>query len=223
MLLKRTKKIFTAAITLLFVLSIGYFAVLPPTSAWFYQKYDGVEKTFIFGTLSVDNTYTANATIELQAATKLEDPNETLFNDVIQVETVVAHNTGNLPARVYLTVNNNVALPGGLNYFFFEDTDTGTTVRDKIAGKNIITSGNAFATYTALNLFNVGNGVNNNYGRYILVQPGATKTLSIAFWVDYNAAKLLGLENTSNVTEYTNDSFQIKLNAVQDTDGAFTR
>jgi hypothetical protein len=222
MLLKRTKKIFTAAISLLFVLSIGYFAVLPPTSAWFYQKYDGVQKSFIFGSLAVQSDYTQSASIDLPDATKLEDNGETLFDQVIQVETINAQNTGNLPARVYLTVTQNSGNPAGLHYFYYDDSDTGTTVRDKIAGKNIITPGNASATYTALNLYNVGNGVNNNYGHYILVQPGEAKTLKIAFWVDYNAVGST-LGNTSNVAALTYNNVQITLSGVQDTDGAFTR
>ncbi len=219
---KKAKKALTVAMTALLVLCVGYFAALPPTSAWFYQRHEGTEKTFIFGRLELGEDFTAEETIDLPAATKLEDPGEILFDDVLHIVEVECQNTGSLPARVYTTVNGNTALPNGLRFFFYEDGDTGAALKDKVAGKSVITENDAAATYAALDNYNKGAG-GNDAGRYILVMPGETKIARIAFWADYNVVGST-LENTSNVSEhYTYGPFEIIMHAVQHTDGAFTR
>lgn len=231
MMHKKTKHILTVAVAALFVLSVGYFAVLPPTSAYFYQKKEDT-KTFVFGTLNVDQTYTSTD-IVLPAATKLEDPTETHFNDVADVFSISAENKGTFPARVYATVNNNEDLSNGLHYFFYEEadkSDINTPVKDVIKNmkfkmngvdNSIISNDDNAGTYSALKDYNVGTG-GKDAGRYVIVKPGETKILHIAFWVDYNAIQA-GLDNTDNVTEYVQDDIPIKLSAVQNTDGAFTR
>ncbi len=222
MLRKKAKNISAMAVTVLFVLSIGYFAVLPPTSAWFYQKYDGVEHTFIFGTLDVNQDFDVPVTLDLPAATKLEDPGETLFDESLHIETITAQNTGSFPARVYLKIAAKTGNLNGFHYFFYYDKDAeaGDTVKDIIAGKITISDNNA--TYTALNLYNVGNGVNNNYGRFIVIQPHTTETLKIAFWTDYTVVGD-SLKITDNVTVHYNYDVNITLSAGQNTDGWFTR
>ena len=89
MMHKRTKNIFTLMIAALFVLSVGYFAVLPPTSAWFYDDRE-YQKSFIFGTLSLNPVFLYDETIDLTAATKLEDPQEILFDEAIHIVTLSA-------------------------------------------------------------------------------------------------------------------------------------
>ena len=122
-----------------------------------------------------------------------------------------------------MTVNANLDLSNGLHYFFYEDLDTGDTVKQKIAAKSIITENDKTATYLALKAYNLGDGITGgNPGRYIVVQPSTTKVLKVAFWVDYDAVSST-LNNTSSVTQLSYSNISITLHAVQNTDGAFTR
>ena len=222
-LLKKTKKIFTVAISLLFVLSIGYFAVLPPTSAWFYQSLlTDNNRIFVFGTLSGSQTFTGEDDLVLPAATKLESSGgETLFDDVLHIVSITAvnNNSSTIPARVYLTVSPTSGNLDGLRYFFYSADEKVTTVKDLIANKDIIKN-SANDTLTALNNYNNGDGTIGNEGRYVLIQSGETKILKIAFWADYNV-----VGSTLNVAGIAqiNYNVNITLSAVQDTDGAFTR
>ena len=219
---KRMKKVFTSVVSLLFALSIGWFAVLPPTSAWFYQNLHDENEQFIFGILSLNQTYLGDADIDLPAAAKLEDSGDIRFDEALEIVTVDAVNNGTLPARVYLTVTANSGNLTGLHYFFYFDDDTGATVKDKIAGKMTITDGNAASTYAALDAYNTGSGYAGGQGRYIVVPPGTTKVLKIAFWADYNTVGA-PLENTGNVTVYNTYDVHMVLTAGQNTDGWFTR
>lgn len=221
----KIKKIFTVLISVLFALSIGYFAVLPQTSAWFYQNLQDETEEFVFGTLEVNQTFIVPASLDIPAATKLENEavfGETLFDEALQIETITAENIGTLPARVYLTITANSGSLSGLRYFFCDADDAGSTFKDKIANKITITA-NAANTYTALDTYNIGDGVpGGDEGRYIVVQPEEAKIIKIAFWADYD---VVGddLVDTNNVMVHYAYNVKITLNAVQDSDGAFTR
>lgn len=248
----RIKKIWTTAVSLIFALSIAYFAVLPPTSAWFYVNLYDQSKTFTFGDLTFDLPvdYSALQTLDLPAATKLEDPNEvTAFDEALQIETISATNDGSLPARVYLTVTGNRGTPVSLRYFLFTESDYDTdaaavspnentsvmdiirTRKNKYTGldANIITNGYdaaaAAATYGKLEAFNNGDGVTgaSDEGNYVIIPPESTRNVYIAFWVDYNVAGAM-LENVADVdVHYFYDDITITLSAGQDTDGWFDR
>lgn len=228
---KKNVRSLRCAAAFLFVACFVYIAALPATSAWFYVQYDGVKKDFIFGDLDVVQTYTSTETIELYAATKLEDTGEYLFDDVLQIVQIDAANEGTLPARVYFSIDEGTGNPAGLRYYFFEDGDAENEmlqagpVKRKISAQNLIIPGNNAATNAALALYNFGTGTGNSQGRYISIAPGVTKTLKIAFWADYNAVGLPStLEDTDNVAaHYVYNAVKITLHAAQDTDGAFVR
>jgi hypothetical protein len=240
----RNKRIFSAAVSLLFAMSVAYFAVLPPTSAWFYVNLYDDSKSFTFGTFDfeVPVEYFAHQDIDLPAATKLEDPAESVaFNEAMHIETISATNDGSLPARIYLTVSGNRGTPQSLHYFMYLATDYDAaaaaasenettslmdvirTRKNKFTGldANIITNGNAGATYTALNAFNFGDGDTgvSDEGNYVVIPPKTTTDIYIAFWADYNQVGD-ALKVTADVdVHYTYDNIQIKLIAGQDTDG----
>lgn len=242
----RIKKIWTTAVSLIFTLSIAYFAVLPPTSAWFYVNLYDQSKTFTFGDLTFDLPvdYSALQTLDLPAATKLEDPNEvTAFDEALQIETISATNDGSLPARVYLTVTGNRGTPVSLRYFMYTESDYDTdaaavspnentsvmdiirTRKNKYTGDpaNIIDNNNPIPTYEALETFNTGAGVADDEGNYVIIPPKSTKDIYIAFWVDYNE-KGADLVDTDNVTmHHEYNDIKITLSAGQDTDGWFSR
>lgn len=245
---RRTKKAFMSLVSLLFALSIGYFAVLPPTSAWFYQQLYNVDnKEFIFGTwdFSLPVTYFADQDIHLPAATKLEDPNEIAFDEAMHIETISATNNSTLPARIYLTVTGNRGTPDeSLYYFLFTDSDydnaaaaanpenVTTTLMDIIRSRknkytdllaNIITNYDYINTYINLNRFNIGDGISGlsaDEGNYVVIPPEETTNIYIAFWVDYNVVGA-DLEDTNNVSEYYTYDITIQLSAGQNTDGWF--
>lgn len=246
----RIKKIWTTTVSLIFALSIAYFAVLPPTSAWFYVNLYDQSKSFIFGDLTFDLPvdYIDPQTLDLPAATKLEDPDEvTAFDKALQIETISATNDGSLPARVYLTVTGNRGTPVSLRYFLFTESDYDTdaaavssnentsvmdiirTRKNKYTGldANIITNGYdaaaAAATYAKLETFNTGDGVPNDEGNYVIIPPESTRNVYIAFWVDYNVAGAT-LEDVTNIdVHYSYSDIGITLSAGQDTDGWFSR
>lgn len=210
----RNKRIFSACVSLLFAMSVAYFAVLPPTSAWFYVNLYDDGNTFIFGTLEIPSDYLGAATIDLPAATRLDDPNETLFDEALHIVEVQAENSGTLPARVYLIVAEDIENSPGLHYFFYEDNDTGDTVKEKIAQKGI-------ETYAELDVYNNGTGDEDDYGHYIVFQPGEEKAIKIAFWADYNEVDV-GLYG-GVIKEHANYDLDITLRAGQDTDDWFIR
>ncbi len=243
----KVKKIFTGAMSLLFALCLTYFAVLPPTSAWFYVRLIEDEKTFIFGTLTFDTPveYFDAKTIDLPAATKLEDPDEAIaFDRALYIEEISATNDGSLPARVYLTVTRTGGIPAEFHYFFFDESaydaaaqavrpgkptsvmDIIRTRKNQYTGQdaNIITDGNAAATYTALNSYNLGDGVSGigDEGNYVIVPPNSTRKIYIAFWADYNVTGAT-LETTTIDEHYTYDNIVLTLKAGQDTPGWFDR
>lgn len=243
----RMKKIWTTTVSLIFALSIAYFAVLPPTSAWFYVNLYDESKSFIFGDLTFDLPieYFNDQTIDLPAATKLEDPDEvTAFDEALHIETISAENKGTLPARVYLTVTGDRGTPDiSLRYFMYTESDDDTaaaavepnrptsvmdiirTRKNKYTGDpaDIIENNNPTSTYGALETFNTGAGVADDEGNYVIIPPKSTKDIYIAFWVDYNVAGDT-LEDVAEVNVYYSYSnIEIKLSAGQDTDGWFNR
>ncbi len=241
------KKLFTASVSMIFALCIAYFAILPPTSAWFYVNLYDDGKTFTFGTIDfeVPAVYFDPQTLDLPAATKLEDPAEAIaFDEAIHIEKISATNDGTLPARVYLTVTGSRGTPVSLRYFFYIGSDydaaaaavrpdEATSLMDVIRTRknkytgldaNIITDNNLTATYAALETFNTGIGAlaANDEGNYVVIPPKTPQDIYIAFWVDYNEAGDT-LIDTNDVKIYETYNIQIKLSAGQDSDGWFTR
>ncbi|NLP49033.1 MAG: hypothetical protein GX345_08875 [Clostridiales bacterium] len=236
----KLKKILTAVTAVIFALCISYFAVLPPTAAWFYVSFYSGENKFVIGTLELEpDTYIEEADIVIPAATKLEDPEEIEFDRALHIETIEAENTGSLPARVYVEITKP-ANADELYYFLYSDSDydaaadaidpnRSTSVMDIIRTRkgqysgldaNIITDGDATATYEALEIYNHGApGVAADQGNYVVVPPKTKLQIHLAFWVDYN---IVGetLEDTSVVDDhYSYEGVEIVFIAGLDSDG----
>ena len=120
---KKSKTIFTAVVTALFVLSVSYFALLAPTTAWFYEEdYTTANYQFEFGNFNMSESLqsAANATIPLRAATRFADAGELLFDEVVHVVKVDVSNTGALKGQVKVDVrkqNDNAPdLPSWLKW-----------------------------------------------------------------------------------------------------------
>lgn len=105
---KKSKRVFAAVVAVLMVLSVGYFALLAPTTAWFNQQ-ETILHQFTFGDFDVDEEVTEDIDdeIPLRAATRFADLGEDLFDEVAHVVQVDVTNYGELDANVQVVVKDN--------------------------------------------------------------------------------------------------------------------
>ena len=82
--MNKVKRIMTPIMALVLVLCIGYFSGMSKTSAWFYDSgvIDSGDR-FVFGNLSVNTKFVINHSVIFDAATKLADKNEKLFDRAV--------------------------------------------------------------------------------------------------------------------------------------------
>ena len=75
-------------------------------------------------------------------------------------------------------------------------------------------------TDESLNRYNVGE--DGNSGHYVLLNPGESKTVKIALWVEYDesGAETAFSDNGWQTVDY---GINIKMTATQDADGAMIR
>ena len=143
---KKSKTILTAVVTALFVLSIGYFALLAPTTAWYYQNEDK-ELSFNFGNFDMDApTLQAgeqqNLVVTLRGTTRFADAGESLFDEMTHVVKLNATNdeasemSGSVTVRVkqgdtVMDVDNT----DGLKWFIYSPSSEAATVGAAEANK----------------------------------------------------------------------------------------
>ena len=209
--MSKLKRISALVMALTLVLCVGYFSVMSPTSAWFYDS--GVidsGNSFVFGDVSVNTDYSIKETINFDAATKLDDPEELLFDEVINVDEVSVTNSGTVPARVYANVENKSASKG-LRWFYFTDDmllESGVKRTIEAVLPNL--------TDKALDEYNVG--ADGNSGHYILLQPGETTQVKLAMWIDYD-----DVASSINAGQTLDYDVEITLIASQNVDAAIER
>ena len=104
--MNKVKRIMTPIMALVLVLCIGYFSGMSKTSAWFYDSgvIDSGDR-FVFGNLSVNTKFVINHSVIFDAATKLADKNEKLFDRAVNFDDINVTNSGTIPARVYINVD----------------------------------------------------------------------------------------------------------------------
>ncbi|MBQ7548965.1 MAG: hypothetical protein IJT03_04595 [Clostridia bacterium] len=209
--MSKLKRISALVMALTLVLCVGYFSVMSPTSAWFYDS--GVidsGNSFVFGDVSVNTDYSLKETINFDATTKLDDPDEILFDEVINVDEVSVTNSGTVPARVYANVENKSASKG-LRWFYFTDDmllESGVKKTIEAVLPNL--------TDKALDEYNVG--ADGNSGHYILLQPGETTQVKLAMWIDYD-----DVASSINAGQTLDYDVEITLIASQNVDAAIER
>lgn len=135
---KKSKTILTAVVTALFVLSIGYFALLAPTTAWYYQNEDK-ELSFTFGNFNMDaptlQEGEQDLDVTLRGTTRFADAGEVLFDEMTHVVKLNASNastsvmSGNVTIKVkqggsVLDVDNT----DGLKWFIYTPSSVAVTV-----------------------------------------------------------------------------------------------
>ena len=136
---KKSKTILTAVVTALFVLSIGYFALLAPTTAWYYQNEDK-DLSFTFGNFNMDaptlqTGEQQNLDVTLRGTTRFADAGESLFDEMTHVVKLNAVNaagsdmSGNVTVKVkqgetVLDVDNT----DGLKWFIYTPSSVAASV-----------------------------------------------------------------------------------------------
>ena len=151
--MNKAKKISAVFMVLALVLCTGYFSVMSPTTAWFYQSQsvNGSNNKFVFADFSVDGEYSFDRTIKFDAATKFEDPDETMFDSAVKTVDVEVKNDGGMPARIYATVKNDNSSKG-LRYFYYTDD----MVKDGSLKAAMTNALGGKLSDEALNIYNVG-------------------------------------------------------------------
>ncbi len=210
--MSKIKKLSAVIMALVLVLCVGYFSVMSTTSAWFYDS-DVIDSgnSFVFGDLSVDTSYSAKSKVTFDGATKLSDPQEVLFDSVVNVEEILVYNSGTIPARIYADAKTSGSAEG-FRWFVYDDTiavDGGVKETIKAVLPEL--------TDAALTTYNLGEDANS--GRYLLLNPGEVTTVKIATWVEYDFVKEK-LESGKELEPY---DVEFSLIATQDVDGALER
>ena len=205
--MSKAKRISASVMALVLVLCMGYFSSMSPTSAWFYDS--GVidsGDSFIFGDLSVNTKFNVRNDVVFDGATKFADSAEVLFDETINVDELYAVNTGTVPARIYVDVENSGSSKG-LRWFAYTDD---MLVEDSV--KKTIQSVLPEVTDQALSTYNKNSS-------YILCYPGETVCVKVATWVEFDDVKSR-LEGGFTLDGY---DVEITLTATQDKDGEYQR
>lgn len=210
--MSKFRKISAVVMALVLVMCTGYFSLMSTTSAWFYSS--GVidsGDSFVFGDLSVDTSFRSKSNVVFDAATKLADENEVLFDEVVNVEEITVYNSGTVPARVYADAVNSGNGKGFRWFFYSEATEAEGGVKETIRASLPELTNEALRTYNV--------GEDGKSGHYILINPGEVKTVKIASWIEYDeVAEELEKDGTL-------DSYNIEfiLISTQDVDSAAER
>ena len=206
------RSIMSRVMAFVLVFCASYFHKMPTTSAWFYDS--GVidsGDSFIFGDLSVDTLFTSKSEITFDGATKLADPEEILFDEVINVNEILVNNSGTIPARIYAEVKNT-GNGKGLRWFFYDDAML-------VDGSVKKTIESVLPELTDEALYEYDFGADSNSGKYFVINPGEIRTLKIATWIEYDFVEA-ELKNGATLDGY---NVEISLIATQDVDGALER
>ena len=210
--MSKTKKFLSCAASLMLVLCLGYFSVMSPTSAWFYDS--GVidsGDSFVFGSLSVNSRFVTEKNVNFDAATDFTDADEIFFDDMIHTDTITVSNVGNIPARVYVDVINNGGSKGLRWFAYTEDMLVESSVKKTL--ESVLPS----LDDNGLNAYNVGE--NSDGGWCLLLQPGEVQQIRVSTWIEYKDVKN-ELAKGENLEGY---NVEITMTATQNVDGAIER
>lgn len=127
---KKTIK-FTALMTV-FILTVAYFSLLTPTSAYFYKEFNEQDATIKFSLLDfnvTDNTvengiFEGEYELKFKGATKFADYGEKLFDEVAITKEFTVTNTG-VDAKILprVTLHDDSAANGLKYMVIFEDSE----------------------------------------------------------------------------------------------------
>lgn len=171
--MNKTKRVFASVMAIMLVISVGYFSMMSQTSAWFYDSgvIDSGDR-FFFADLSVDTAFVVESNITFDAATKLADENETLFDEALHIDTIKVTNSGNISAKVTVEIKEEIDAKG-LRWFAYADgVPSGSTVKEMIKSSLLSLDKAALDAYNA--------------SQYFVLAPNETRDIKIARWVEYD-------------------------------------
>ncbi len=210
--MSKIKKYSATVMVFMLALCVAYFSVMSPTSAWYYES--GVIDSgdaFVFGDLSVNTKFTVKNPVYFDAATKLADEDEAMFDDVISIDSVEVKNSGTVPARVYVDFKENDGKDAVKWFVYTDDMLVNNSVKETIKANLTELSDEALMEYNV--------GKDGNSGKYILLQPNETIDVKVATWVEYDEVE----EMIKGGTAENSYDVELTLIATQDIDGAIKR
>ncbi len=244
MSIKKKQTVKFTALALIFILSVTYFSLLSPTSAYFYKSEDRVVEVE-FASFDVSQTVFAEEDeLFFKAATKFHDFDELLFDDVAETKTITVTNTGEADARIYARVTPDAeSIENGFMYMIEmgtintapEETETdaaslaedGTTeettasskvekgiLKSEIEGKLNLTS--TMSEEEAIASLNSYN--NESEAEYVLLSTGESVDVTIVCWSQYTNIEE-NLKNTDTISKIPYNC-AIEIIATQDNDAA---
>lgn len=214
---KKSKKVLLIVVSVLFVLSVGYFALLAPTTAWFFQKTD---KPYVFTFADFDTEVTStidDLTVPLRAATRFADTDETLFDEVVHVVKVQAENHAGKAAQVRVSVVEGDENPTGLHWFLMkapevQEGDEPLTYKTIIESKlgesmglksyQLIAATQTKSVEQQYEEYNQGalEVLNAHNKMPVPVEAGESADIYLVFWAEYGEVIAEGLDADDLVT-----------------------
>lgn len=236
--MNKNKKIKFISVLIAFCIVLSYFAALSPTTAYYY-KADTQSLNFTFTSLSVQQTVSEiPLNLNLKGATKFEDFDEYLFDDVAYEQYFTITNNADASAKIYVNVNvSQTDIQNGLKYFVYQypvyelgdavpqiTTASAPTPSTKGSAKTLIETElasfnvNFVSGIAEENAYTILNNYNNLAKTYLsapLLQSGDTVRYRIIFWAQYGMIET-AISDTSSITTYDYTA-NVTVKATQDT------
>lgn len=221
--MSRSKNLkFMSLVTIICVV-VAYFSVLSPTTAYFHNSDEEKRVDVTFNEISANASISQTAvSFNLKAATKFEDFNELLFDDVVYGQFVTVTNNGDTEAKIYLDVSVPTAsASNGLKYIVFQTSPVSSPTNPSFTvpqGSNsskgdlkeyiestLHAYDSSFVTgvseSTAFSILNGYNGRSKSFSTAPTLNVGQSVGFQIYFWAEYGVIENT-LKNTSSIASY---------------------
>lgn len=239
--MNKIKNLKFVSLVAVFCFVVSYFGLLSPTTAYFYESTDN-RYDVTFSLLSDSQTISEKAVnFNLKGATKFEDFNEYLFDEVVFEQYITVKNDGEIPARVYVEVDvPTESAENGLQYIVLKTEKAASGEELPETTQSVVASGSQKGELkslieTQLNTFNASfvegisqndaitilNAYNQSQLEYInapLLEVGESIGFRVLYWAEYGLIENT-LKDTSVITKFSYSS-TITVNVAQDNEEA---
>ena len=224
------RNLFSAALALMLVFTVGFYSSAEHTTAWFTDSGDNSQQ-FLMDTIDVE--YSGfdedNLVMQFDAATKLDDADERgkMFEHACKFFTVTVTNNGERDALVFIDIASEITKDKGLRYYIHEYnlndittykaeqlTEVAPAVYQNSEGKRVIESnGTYFRTATMIaDDANAKACIPGENPMLIELKAGEEKSFCAVFWVEYDEFIKTEPVNGVRTAEFNVD---VLVNAVQ--------
>lgn len=224
------RNIFSVALALMLVFTVGFYSSAEHTTAWFTDSGDN-SQLFSMDTIDVEYSGYDPGALEMQfdAATKFDDADERskMFEHACKFFTVTVSNTGDRDALVFIDIADDAADDNGLRYYIheFDPANNITYSAEDVSeiapdvwvnsdDERVIESdGSYFRTATIIaDDTNAKACKVGDEPLLIELDAGQSKSFCCVFWVEYD--QFIQIEPVDNVRTAEFD-VDILVNAVQ--------